>query len=153
MRAIVESGELAKALREVATAAERKPRSMPILQSVLLKVAEGQLTLRCTNLSAERSSRSLRARGAVDGAVVVPVRLMRDFARELARIGGPVLLEGISLGERKRTIGHDKHFKPIIVIEPIFGLLVMSTAYKLRARIVGLDPADFPPAVAIPEAA
>ena len=90
MRVILERAALLKSLGHVHRVVERR-NTIPILSNVLIRVADGKLSLRATDLDIEVSE-TVPADGSQDGATTVAAHVLYDIVRKLPD-GSEVTLE------------------------------------------------------------
>jgi DNA polymerase III sliding clamp (beta) subunit (PCNA family) len=145
MRAIVDAGELYRALRDVSKGKARK--SIPVLSNALLEVHDGRLTVSCYDLETW-TDREVKAIGAQNGATTIPVRLLRDLAY-VWRDSGPMLLE---VGEHPTMRKPDSvstaartYKRTVTPGDPQRCVVVMVTRFNFMARIVATEAEQFPP--------
>jgi DNA polymerase III subunit beta len=81
MRLVIERGELLRALGHVTSVVERRT-TIPILSNVLLRVREGTLEFKATDLEREVIE-SVAADVQQPGAVTVPAHMLHDIVRKL----------------------------------------------------------------------
>src|ERR1700730_5976749 len=132
MRAIVDAGDLYRALRIVRKG--QNGNRIPVLANVLLAVEAGRLTVSCYDL--ERwTERTVRAMGAIDGATTVPAKFLKALTH-VWKDAGPMVLETL-VQEPLPTIPH--------VRPPEHSLLVKVQAFNFTAHLVAIPAEQFPP--------
>ena len=145
MRAIVDAGELYRALREVSKGKARK--SIPVLSNALLEVHDGRLTVSCYDLETW-TDREVKAMGAQAGATTVPVRLLRDLAY-VWKDAGPMLLEVAEHPTMRKpdsvSTAARTYKRTVTPGEPQPCVVVMVTRFNFMARIVATEVEQFPP--------
>jgi DNA polymerase III beta subunit, N-terminal domain len=145
VRAIVDAGELYRALRDVSKGKARK--SIPVLSNALLEVHDGRLTVSCFDLTTW-SDREVKAIGAQAGATTVPVRLLRDLAY-VWKDAGPMLLEVAehpTMRKPDTVVAEARTYKRTVTPgDPQPCVVVMVTRFSFMARIVATEAEQFPP--------
>jgi len=145
VRAIVDAGDLYRALREVSKGKARK--SIPVLANALLEVRDGRLIVSCYDLETW-TDREVRAMGAQNGATTVPVRLLRDLAYVWTD-AGPMLLEVAehpTMRKADLVVTAARTYKRTVTPgDPQPCVVVMVTRFNFMARIVATEAEQFPP--------
>lgn len=138
MRAIVDAGDLYRALVDVERATPKRDRyRLPVLQNVLLTASEGRLTLFCTDLEA-KAGREITSRSSVPGATTVPAKFLKDLARVWKDAG-------LMLLEEESEDYTDPYGKP----QQTFRLVVMVHRFKFHAHIKATAAHEYPRALAV----
>ena len=144
MRAIVDAGDLYRALREVSKGKARK--AIPVLANALLEVREGRLIVSCYDLETW-TDREVRAMGAQNGATTVPVRLLRDLAY-VWKDSGPMLLEVAEHPTMRKpdsvSTAVRTYARTVTPGDPQPCVVVMVTRFGFMARIVATEAEQFP---------
>jgi len=144
MRAIVDAGDLYRALREASKGQKRK--SIPVLANALLEVHDGRLTVSCFDLETW-TDREVRTMGAEAGATTVPYRLLRDLA-QVWKDAGPMLLEVAehpTMRKPDHVVTEARTYRRTITPgDPQPCVVVMVTRFNFMARIVATEAEQFP---------
>ena len=151
MRAIVDAGQLYKALRDVSKGKSRT--RIPVLSNALLEVHDGRLTVSCFDLETW-TDREVSAMGAVDGATTVPVRLLRDLA-QVWKDAGPMLLEVAEHPTMRKPDSVStaaRTYKCTVTPgDPQPCVVVMVRRFRFMAHIIATEAEQFPPRPVVAE--